>query len=647
MLSFFRRLSKSKFGTAIVAGFFIMILIGFAMGDIRNVGSGDIGFGMGSSTLAKVGKLSVSEREMSEAMQRRLQQARQQNPQADYASIAGEGERILSALIDERALLGFAQKYGFHLSKRLIDAEIAQIPQTRGLNGQFSEDAYRAFLAQQRLTDTEVREIISASLLERLMLAPVAANPRVPVGMARPYASMLLEAREGEAATVPVDLFKAGLKPTDTELQRYYAANRARYIVPEQRVIRFARIGPQLVANAAASDQEVTANYNANKAKYAPKDTRAISQAVAPDQATANAIAARAKGGATLAAAAAPAGANAAVASLDAQTRESYAAIAGDRAAAAVFAVESGAIVGPIQSDFGWVVAKVESIKTEGGKPESAARAEIATQLTADKRKAAIEDLVDRVQTAVDDGSNFSEAASAAKLNAEATPLILANGTSRAAPTYRAPPDLAAAIKAGFEIAQNDPPEIVEIANNGGYALVSPGDVVPATPAPLGDIRAQVAADWINSQAVARAKAAATAIAAKASRGVPLAQAVRDAGIALPAVRPLAARRMQIAMAESPVPPAIRTLFTVTEGKSKMVADAGNRAFYVVKVTKVVPGNALLQPGLIARMQGELQTAVGGDYVSQLVSALRADMKVERNEGAIAAQKQRLVSGGS
>jgi peptidyl-prolyl cis-trans isomerase D len=52
---------------------------------------------------------------------------------------------------------------------------------------------------------------------------------------------MLLEAREGQAATIPIDLFKAGLRPSDADLQRFYGANRARYTVPEQRVIRFAR----------------------------------------------------------------------------------------------------------------------------------------------------------------------------------------------------------------------------------------------------------------------------------------------------------------------------------------------------------------------------------------------------------------------
>ena len=646
MLTSFRRVAKSKVGTGIMATFFIMILASFAMSDISNFGSGKLGFGMGSSTLAKIGNLEVGDREMGEAMQRRLQQVRQQNPNADYATIAGDFDQLLDGLIDEKAMLAFADKYGFNLSKRLIDGEIAQIPQTKGLNGEFSDQAYRAFLAQQRLTDGQVREIISAGLLQQLLQTPIVANARVPVGVATPYAAMLLEERSGAIATIPVDLFKAGLNPTDADLQRFYTANRTRYMIPEQRVIRIARIGAEQVAGAAPSEQEVVAYYNANKATYGTKETRTIAQAVVPDQGTANAIAARAKAGAALAAAAAPAGANAAVTTLS-ESRDAYTSVAGGRAAAAVFGAASGAVVGPVQSDFGWVVAKVEGVKTSGGKTIDQARPEIVAKLTADKRKEAIEDLVDTVQDAVDNGSNFVEAAAHAKLAVETTPLIMANGTSRANGSFHAAPELAPAIKTGFDIAPNDQPEIVSLANNAGYALVSPAEVVAAAPAPLASIRDRVSSDWVLDQATSRARMMAASIAAKANAGGALADALKAAGRPLPPAQAFSLRRIQIAMANGPVPEAMRTVFTTAQGKAQMVANPKARAFQVVKVDKVVPGTALSQPALISRMQKELQDAVAQDYASEFQQAVRQTIKVRRNESAIAAAKQRMVSGGS
>ena len=166
MLSFFRRVSKSKVGTGIMALILIAILAGFAIADISSFGGGNAGIGgMGQSTLASVGGREVTERDLENQMQRRLQQARQENPDANYASIMGDFDGMLGALIDDAAGLAFADEYGFPLSKRLIDGTIAQLPQAKGLNGQFSEQAYQAFLQRERLTDKQVRQIISGGLL--------------------------------------------------------------------------------------------------------------------------------------------------------------------------------------------------------------------------------------------------------------------------------------------------------------------------------------------------------------------------------------------------------------------------------------------------------------------------------------------------
>jgi peptidyl-prolyl cis-trans isomerase D len=314
--------------------------------------------------------------------------------------------------------------------------------------------------------------------------------------------------------------------------------------------------------------------------------------------------------------------------------------------AAAVFSAPTGAVVGPIQSDFGWVVAKVDSVRTEGGKSLAQAHSEIAAKLNLDKRKQAIEDVVDKVQNALDEGNNFAEAAAAAKIPVSTTPLLTQSGAARADPGYKLPAELAPALKTGFEIAANDPPEIVSLPNDQGYVVVSPAQIVPAAPAPLASIRERAASDWIMIQATQRAKAVAEAIAAKAARGVPLAQALKEADAPLPPVRPIAARRIQIAMSKTPVPPAMQMLFTLAQGRSKLVPDPQGRGIFVVKVDKIIPGNALLQPNLITQMQTELQQTASDDYAREFVAALRQDMKVKRNEAAIQALKTRLTSSG-
>jgi peptidyl-prolyl cis-trans isomerase D len=414
-------------------------------------------------------------------------------------------------------------------------------------------------------------------------------------------------------------------------------------MVPEQRVLRIARIGPDQVANISASDQEVAAYYNAHKADYASKETRDISQAVVPDQATANAIAAKVKGGASIADAA---GANVAVTSLKGQSPQAYQSVVGKNAAAAVFAAPSGAVVGPIQTTFGWAVAKIDSVKTLGGKSLDQARSEIASKLTAEKRKNAVEDLVDKVQDTVDAGSNFTEAVAQAKLPVTTTPLIIADGRSRSDASYKTPDDLAPALKVGFELEPNDPPEIVTLPNNEGYAMISPAQVVPAAPAPIAAVHDQVTTDWVNDKALERARAVATQIEAKVEHGTPLAQAVKESGAPLPPVQPLAMRRIQIASAQGEIPAPLKLLFSLGQGKSRMTADPQGRGFFVVKVNKIIPGNAMLQPALIGQMQSELQQGVSEDYARQFLAGMRQQLGTKRNDSSIQAMKSRMVANG-
>jgi peptidyl-prolyl cis-trans isomerase D len=90
----------------------------------------------------------------------------------------------------------------------------------------------------------------------------------------------------------------------------------------------------------------------------------------------------------------------------------------------------------------------------------------------------------------------------------------------------------------------------------------------------------------------------------------------------------------------------MQTLFTLAQGKSKVAPDPQGRALFVVKVDKIAPGNALLQPNLISQMQGELQQSASDDYAREFVAALREEMKAKRNESAIQALKTRLATSG-
>ncbi|WP_114228318.1 MULTISPECIES: peptidylprolyl isomerase [Sphingomonas] len=646
MLSFFRRLSKSKAGAAIGILFLVIMLASFAVADVNNFKSFGTG-GFNQGVLAKVGKEQITETELSQTLQRQLAQLRQQKPDATYADLAPQYDQIINGLIQAKTLKAYAVAHGLMPPKTAIDAEIVKIPQTRGLDGKYSEASYQQFLQQQRLTDAQLRDEIAVLLLQRMLLAPIAGNMRMPLGVAQPYASMLLEQREGLAALIPSAAFK-GAPPTDAELQAFYARNRARYVIPEQRVLRLALITPETVAGVQPTDAEVAAYYQQNAATYAGGESRVLSRASIPDQNQANQVAARAKAGGNFAAAAQPAGFSAADVSLGPQSRAELAALAGEQVAAAVFAAPAGAVVGPIKSSTGFDVIKVERVDRKAGKTLADAKPEIVAKLAGDKRKNALTDAAGKIEDGIGESRTFDELAQANKLPVTTTPPLTATGQSIAQPAFKLPPEYAALVlKDAFGMSAGDDPMVETLPNDGGYVLVALGPITPATPAPLAQIRDRLVADFVAKRAEDAAKTAAVAVLAKVTRGVPLQQALKEQGIAgVPAPAPLKVRRIQLAQLQGQVPAPLQMLFSLTPGKSRMVAAPQGQGFFIVQLDKTIPGDSLTQPGLIGQTQRDLSQSGGEEIAVQFLNAAQKELGVSRNEAAIADARKRLLVGG-
>ena len=292
LLLLFRNFSKSKVGTVVLGLFLVTIFASFALTDISSFGGG----GLTSGSLVKAGDEQVSDRDFSTAMERLLANARQQNPEATYATVGTNAPALIEQLTDDAAIKAFARTT--ICSSASCRADIATA-ETRGL----SEIHPGALLLPAPATDRCDRAAPVQGYLRAADARRRRANPRIPVGVATPYASMLLEQRQGELVLVQTAAFRAGLTPTAGDLQTYYEQNKQRYMVPEQRVLRIASIGPEQVANLVPSEAEIAANYKGNSALYAGRETRVISQAVVPTKAAADAIVARTRAGATFVAA--------------------------------------------------------------------------------------------------------------------------------------------------------------------------------------------------------------------------------------------------------------------------------------------------------------------------------------------------------
>lgn len=640
MLEMFRRLTKSKLGVIVFGLFIAAIAFGFAAADIQNLG---VSGGATGDTVAKVGDEEIGYAELQDRVQRAFDNARRERPELTMAEFVRTGgvDQVVSQMSDAIALEQFAKSQGFGVSRKSEDAQIAAAPAFRGLNGQFDQQAFEGFLAQQRVSEKQIRADIAREMYVTQLLVPITGGSLAPATLTLPYASMLLEQRSGRAQFVPNTAF-SGVPATDAEVAAFYRRNAARYTIPERRVIRYALIDrAPFEAAAQPSEQEIAAAYNADKARYAGKETRTISQVIVPTEAAARDLAAKIAAGTPIADAARGAGLESVA--LNDQSREAYQQASSAPVATAIFSTAQGQVAAPARSGLGWHVARVDAITNVSGKSLDQAREEIVAQLKTKKADEAWAAAIAKVEDAVNDGGTFDEVVTANRLQAVATPALFADGRNPYSPDAPAAPEIAGIVKSGYSMEAGDDPVVEQIAPNQVAALVKTEQVVPATPRPLAQIRDQVAADFATDRALAVARRTADAIAAKVNSGTALSQATSAAGVALPASTALSGRRGETLRASPQPQPQLTALFTLRQGKARVVPAPDRSGWYVVAVESVVPGDARGQPPLIEATRQQFAPVLGQEYGQQLAAAARRAVGVEINAAAVARLKRELL----
>jgi len=642
MLAFFRRITKSRLGVFITFAVLIMIAVAFAAGDVS--GLGGKGSSMTPTSVATIGKAKLDETDLLSDAKQALGEAQQRQPTLDMAAfVAGGGlDQTLDRSVDLVAFEQFARQQDMVISRALVDKQIAEAPSLRGMDGKFSQKLYDQLLAARRMTDAQFHDELFRTAYAQQLVAPTSGATSVSEKLALPYASLALEKRAGQVAFVPIQAVGAGAAPAAAELQTWYTRNLGRYSVPERRIVRFAMVTADTVkAQATPTDAEIATVYKADAARYAPAEKRDLIQVTVLDQKAADALVAKVKAGTAIDVAARAAGLE--PQTLTAFDKAGFTAQSSAAAGTAVFSAASGAVVGPVRTTLGWAVVKVAKIAQVPGKSLDQAKPELVADLTKQKTLAAMSKVHDALDDGISGGSTFDELVKDKKLAALNSPALTITGTDPDNAAAKPDPALTPLVQAAFQAQQGDTPQLVQIGQDGSFALVSLGKVVPAAPRPLAQIHDIAARDFQIDRAQKGARKIAADIVAKVSKGIPLAQALGQAGVALPAPRPMVAARKDIMQNPRGAPPELALMFSMAPKSAKLIEAPNGAGWLIVQLDKTEPGDARSQPQLVAGARGQLSQLVGGEYVQQFASAVRAEIGVKRNAAAIAQVRATLL----
>ncbi|GAB5488403.1 MAG: SurA N-terminal domain-containing protein [Parasphingorhabdus sp.] len=644
MISFFRRIFASKIGLALTFAFVGLIAFAFATADVSS--SGTFGGVTESGTAAKIGGMELSTSELTQSVNNAFRTEQRENTQLDLKSyVEGGGfDSILDRLINSFAIAAFGDKYGMTAGKRLVDAEIADIPSFQGADGQFSEENFRRALQQQGLNERQLRDDFTRNLLAEQLLTPAGYGAFVPKKLVVPYASLLLEGREGQIAVVPSTAFVDQSTPAEAAVKAFYSQNSERYTIPERRTISYALFDKSRFDNKIKpTDKEIEGYYNLNKDKYSASETRNLEQVILPTEAAAKSLADSINGGTAMNEAAQAVGLSSA--EIGTVNKSDFADTASQAVADAAFGTSVGEVSPPSQSALGWHIVRVIDIDQVAGQTLAQARTEIVQQLTSEKIDEALAELTVRMEDEFAAGSSLSDVAKAEELKIESTPPLLANGQNPNDRNYRPIPEMQRILPVAFSVEEDSSSQVVEIIPGQQYAIMAVTNIQEAAPPPLESISQLVQRDYVIDQGSKKAKTVADKIAKQVSDGVALSKAIADSKVKLPAIDRVKTTRAELAQMsqQGQVPPPLTLMFSMAEGTAKALRAPRDQGWFIVALDKINPGNADERTDLLNATSTQFKQVFGNEYTEQFVNAMKEDVGVERNDSALSTAKNQLV----
>ena len=641
MITFIRKFFDSKFGVPVSLGFLALIALAFASSDIT--GSGMFGGVSGGDRVAVVGDEKIGTADLSRAATNALDQNRQQNPTLTMASfLRGETlDQVLDSLLDRSAIAQFAKLVGLRAGDNLLNSEILDIAAFRGPDGNFSDEVYRAAIGQQGLTDAQVREDLGSGLLAQQLLVPSAFGAKMPDKMVSQYAGLLKERRKGTIGIVPSALYEPAAGPTKAQLEAFYQKNRADYIRPDRRVLRYATFTTEAVAKTAEpTDKEIAARYQANREIFSAKEARRLSQLIVPTQAAANAIRSKVQGGGSLEQAAREAGFS--LSSVGPVERSAYTSQSSAAVAKAAFEATQGSIAAPARSGLGWHVVRVDSVERTPGKTLEQARPQIVEALRVEKRRQAVADLSASIEEQLDDGVSLTDVAKDVGAQLATTRPLTADGRVYGTAGETAPQELGPILQTAFQMEEGEP-QIAELVPGEMFIIFEASDITPSAAAPLREINEQVAADWRRAEGLKGAQKAAERILAAVAKGASLPAAMRAENARLTDLDQIDLSREQLAQTGQRVPPPLALMFSMAQGTSKKLEAPNNAGWFLVELDRIETGSIPKEDPVFAQAKRELGQTLGQEYAAQLRTALRSEIGVERNQTAIDAVRKQLT----
>ncbi len=582
-------------------------------------GFGVTSFSGGKSSVGTVGSVEITTDDYARALQTQVNAFSQklgQQISMQEALAFGVDKQVLQSVINRAALDNEATRLGLSVGDSVVANEVMKMDAFKSVSGTFDREAYRFSLERNRLSEAEFETNLRRDISREVLQGAVSGGFAAPKPMTDMLYAWVAERRGFSILRLTeADLTTPVAEPTDAELKTHYDAHIERFTKPEAKRISYASLLPEAIAKDQPVDEALLKKmYEDRIAEFVIPERRIVARLVFPDQASADAAKAKLDAGTTFDALVTERGLTLDAIDLGDVSKDDLGA-----AAEAVFATAEGQVAGPLASDLGPALFRVNSVLAAEETSFEAARDTLAIELQTDAARRVIGDRVEEVDDLLAGGASLEDLQKDAGLTlatVDYVPGQQGDTTIEGYPAFRTAAD---AVQA------DDFPEAI-VLDDGGVVALRLDKIVPAAPIPFDEAKDKVLEDW-RKEAVAKALVARAAEIKTALEG---GAAIGTFGIV--DVTPETARSGFVADAPDTL---IADVFKMADGAVQVVQADGYVA--VVKLDKILPAATEGDDAvaLKASLEAQAQQAISSDAFAAFTTALTNEAGITLDQAAI------------
>jgi len=542
-------------------------------------------------------------------------------------------DNILEQLVLQKLLENRLDEEHFHVSEGRVLTEIQNVPAFKGTDGKYDPSLAKQLLQSNGISEVEFFREQRKQLLLNQLQAGIGNSFFLTKAEAQRLSNLENEEREVEYAQFKPEQF-ANADPIDeAAIKAYYDKNGDRFMTTESVSLEYAELRlEQLASQVAPTEADLRKVYEENRGNYVLDERRRARHILIPvngdDDAgarkQAESVLAEARAGKDFAELAKKYSKDSTASDggeLGFVQKKDFPGPFGD----ALFAMKTGDIAGPVKSQFGYHLIKLEEIQAGEAKPFEAVRAELDSQYRQDKSAELFGERQDQIGALLEKGEDdLDKIAKDLNLTRGSIAQFLRGG---GAEPLGSSPDLQQVVFDDSTLNQGKIGGPVALGED-RLVLVKVTAHHNAEVKPLDQVRAEIVTLLTHDRGVAAAKAAAEGLEKKLQAGEKLATVAGQFKVSAEPAR-------FISRGDPSIPAALRTAaFEAPRPEGKPVVrsttlDDGSTAVFVVTRTRV--GDTQTNPQLALQQNLMLsQRAAAGD-IAAYVNEAKRKAKIEKN----------------